>query len=56
MMSGGFTGFSTIALVANPAKTVSLTLGNNNILSGQTMTVDAPPRHRPRPSRSMRRG
>jgi Ca2+-binding RTX toxin-like protein len=40
-MTGSFVGFSTLALSAAPGNTVNLTFGNNNILSGQTMTVDA---------------
>jgi Ca2+-binding RTX toxin-like protein len=40
-MTGSFVGFSKLALAANPGGAVSLTFGNANILSGQTLTVDA---------------
>ncbi|SEI23750.1 VCBS domain-containing protein [Tardiphaga sp. OK245] len=37
---GAFTGFDRINVLANPGKDVSLTFGNANILSNQTMTID----------------
>jgi VCBS repeat-containing protein len=35
-----FVGFERVALSANPSRNVSLTFGDYNVLSGQTLTVD----------------
>ncbi|WP_441227843.1 T1SS-143 repeat domain-containing protein [Tardiphaga sp. 20_F10_N6_6] len=37
---GSFTGFDRVNVLVNPGKDVSLTFGNANILSNQTMTID----------------
>jgi T1SS-143 domain-containing protein len=37
---GAFTGFDQVVVAASPLKSVALTFGNANILSGQTMTID----------------